>query len=263
MEVHGVVTPILRSGDDFAAILAASTLLRSGDVVVVSSKAVATCEGAAIDLSTISPTAQAVKWSKKCGQTPEFRQAVLNETARMHGWVGGSCPHAMFTYLQPDGFGTGALLSANAGLDLSNVEKGYAIGWPIDPVTSTRRLAAAIAEKSGKHVAVVMGDSCCMPARLGVIAFALTACGIEPLVNHMGSADLFGKTFRMTREAVADQLCIAANFVMGNTGQRTPAAIVRGHGLPASDFCGWVPGIEPEEDLFRDMLWKTKDDTED
>ncbi len=258
MEILPIRTPILKTGDDLASVLTASDVLRDGDVLVVSSKAVATCEGAAIDLSKIKPTAEAVEWSKKCGQTPEFRQAVLHETKRMHGWVGGSCPHAMFTYLKPDGFTTGALLSANAGLDLSNVIKGFAIGWPLDPVASTKKLAAEIGKKSGKRVAVIIGDSCCMPARLGVIAFALTACGIDPLVNHMGTSDLFGKTFRMTREAVADQLCIAANYVMGNTGQQTPAAVVRGHGLPASDFCGWVEGIEPEEDLFRDILWKSR-----
>jgi hypothetical protein len=34
--------------------------------------------------------------------------------------------------------------------------------------------------------------------------------------------------------------------------------IICGHGLPASDFCGWVEGIEPEEDLFRDILWKSR-----
>ncbi len=256
MEILPIKTPILKTGDDLASVIAASGVLQDGDVLVVSSKAVATCEGAAIDLSKIKPTAEAVEWSKKCGQTPEFRQAVLDETKRMHGWVGGSCPHAMFTYLKPDGFTTGALLSANAGLDLSNVVKGYAIGWPLDPVASTKKLAADVAKKSGKRVAVIIGDSCCMPARLGVIAFALTACGIDPLVNHMGTSDLFGKTFRMTREAVADQLCIAANYVMGNTGQQTPAAVVRGHGLPATNFCGWVEGIEPEEDLFRDILWQ-------
>ncbi len=258
MEILPIKTAVLKTGDDFASIIAASGVLQDGDVVVVSSKAMATCEGAAIDLSKIKPTAEAVEWSKKCGQTPEFRQAVLDETTRMNGWVGGSCPHAMFTYLKPDGFPVGALLSANAGLDLSNVIKGYAIGWPLDPVASTRKLAADVRGKSGKKVAVILGDSCCMPARLGVIAFALTACGIDPLVDHMGTSDLFGKTFRMTREAVADQLCIAANYVMGNTAQQTPAAAVRGHGLTLTDFCGWVPGIEPEEDLFRDILWKSR-----
>jgi F420-0:gamma-glutamyl ligase len=41
---------------------------------------------------------------------------------------------------------------------------------------------------------------------------------------------------------------------MGNTSECTPAAVVRGHGLAMTDFCGWVPGIEPEQDLFKDTL---------
>lgn len=259
MEVLAIETPVLHAGDTFASTIAASGMLQDGDILVVSSKAVATCEGAAIDLATVHPSAEALEWSRKCGQTPEFRQAVLDETARMNGWVCGSCPEAMFTYLRPDGFPAGALLAANAGLDLSNIAAGHVVGWPKDPAASARQLTRDIRALSGKRVAVVIGDSCCMPGRMGVVAFALAVCGFDPLKDFRGGADLFGNTLRITQEAVADQLCIAANYVMGNAAQRTPAAVVRNHGLQFSDYCGWVPGIEPEEDLFRDMLWKKEE----
>ena len=54
----------------------------------------------------------------------------------------------------------------------------------------------------------------------------------------------------ITVEATADQLATAANTLMGNAAQAVPAVIIRDHGLSFSDFCGWVPGIEKEEDLF-------------
>jgi F420-0:gamma-glutamyl ligase len=54
----------------------------------------------------------------------------------------------------------------------------------------------------------------------------------------------------MTQEAIADQLATAANMLMGNAAESIPTVIIRDHGIALSDFEGWVPGIEAEEDLF-------------
>jgi coenzyme F420-0:L-glutamate ligase/coenzyme F420-1:gamma-L-glutamate ligase len=107
---------------------------------------------------------------------------------------------------------------------------------------------------SGKKIAVIVGDSCCVMTRRGVTAFALTCAGIDPLKSEVGSKDLFGKKLNITHEAIADQLATAANAVMGNAAQSTPAAVIRNHGMELTEFCGWVPGIPPEEDLYRDLL---------
>ena len=69
-----------------------------------------------------------------------------------------------------------------------------------------------------------------------------------------GKQDLFGKELKITTEAIADQLATVANTLMGNASQATPVVIIRDHGLPFSDLAGWVPGIEPSEDLFRGIL---------
>ena len=104
------------------------------------------------------------------------------------------------------------------------------------------------------HIAIIVTDSCCRPRRLGVTAFALVAAGLDALVSLKGRDDLFGKKMRITTEAVADQLATAANMLMGNEAQAVPAVIVRDHGMELSEFAGWVPGIEPEEDLFRGIV---------
>ena len=59
---------------------------------------------------------------------------------------------------------------------------------------------------------------------------------------------------RLTYEATADQLATAANAVMGNGAQSVPAAIIRGFAYEPTDFCGFVQGIDPAEDLFRTVL---------
>lgn len=257
MELIAIPTPVLQPGDDLTQILLAQTEFKDGDILAISSKAVATVEDAAIDLSQLTVSSEAKQWVETLQRNhpdPAFRQAVLEETVRLNGTVVGSCPNAMLTELKPTGLETGTILAANAGLDRSNVEEGHAIGWPIDPLLSTQKLHESLQDKSGKQIGVLLTDSCCRPRRIGVTAISLTACGFHPLFSHVGHLDLFGRELHMTNEAVADQLATATNMLMGNANECTPAVLVRDHGIELTDYCGWVPGIEPEEDLFKGVL---------
>ena len=247
MILLAIKTLLLKKDDNLPSFIQGS--IKDGDIVVVSSKAIATIEGAALDLATITPSKEAEEWSAKTGRSAAFMEATLSELKRLNGAIVGSCPGAVLTELKPNGFPTGTIITANAGLDESNVQKNYAIGWPKDPVVSVVRLKKEIG-----NVGVIMTDSCCRPRRLGVTAFGLSVAGFDPLISLKGSEDLFGKKMRITTEAVADQLATAANFLMGNDAQSTPVVIIRDHGIAFSDYKGWVPGIEPREDLFKGIL---------
>lgn len=249
MQLFPVHSRILKAGDDLAAIIAKAGI-SDGDIVVVSSKAMATVENAFIDLRTMKPSAEAGEWSRKTGRSAEFCEAVLAECRRLRGKIIGSCPGAVLTEVQPDGLSVGTILTANAGLDQSNAPQGSAIGWPRDPVRSVSNLRATL----GGNVGIILTDSCIRPRRLGVTAFALTVAGFDPLQSQAGRTDLFGRPLRITTEAVADQLATSANFLMGNAGQAVPAVIIRDHGIILSDFEGWVAGIPPADDLFRRLL---------
>ena len=418
MEILPIHLNVLRSGDDLASQLCEAHRFEEGDIVVVSSKAVATVEGAAKLLTSFTPTEEAKRFAKETRmRTPAFVQAVLEETIRLNGTVEGTCLGTLITEVRPNGLKRGSILTANAGLDESNVEEGYAIGWPMDPVQSVRelwhRLSASLSPLSprpfphrgkgdaperfskppinrtilkharsmrqkatdaeaklwnavrlgqlgvhyrhqhpignkyildfychearlgievdgsihdtadrreldvvkqkevleghgiriirfsneqvlddlpsvlrnirdalhfspppacppkpwrrrmgkgsgvgevGRKIAVILSDSCCHPRRLGMTAFALACAGFDPLLSQMGREDLFGKKLHITTEAIADQLATAANFCMGNANQSIPAAVIRHHGIPFEAFCGWVEGIEPTDDMFRDIL---------
>jgi coenzyme F420-0:L-glutamate ligase/coenzyme F420-1:gamma-L-glutamate ligase len=253
MNILPVRTPILQRGDDVASVLIAHADLHDGDILVISSKAIATVEGSHIDLSSMDPTEEAITWSQKTKRDPRFMQAVINETERLNGTIIGHAPQTLLTEVRPNGLMHGTILSANAGLDESNVEEGYAIGWPLDPLKSVIQIHRAL-EAENKKLGIIISDSCCVPRRSGVSAFALVACGIDPLKSEIGHRDLFNHQMRVTVEATADQLCTAANTVMGNVAQSIPAAIIRDHSFPMTDFCGWVDGIEPKEDLFQSMF---------
>ena len=294
-------TPTLRAGDNLTEILMRGAMSFrvpttvaiaemgiapsearsvSRDIIVVSSKAIATVEGSMIDLRALVPSADARDLSRAMGRSAEFCQAMLGEVQRLNGQILGVVPGAALTEVRPEGM-HGSIMVANAGLDESNAPEGCAIGWPKDPVASVARLRKELEqrreenpsagsggkwkmENSKNHFplptfhsarsAVILSDSVCMPRRNGVTAIALAVSGLDPLQSQKGKKDLFSKPLFITTEAVADQLATAANFLMGNAGQSVPAVIIRDHGLKLSDWEGWVPGIEPERDLFRAIL---------
>lgn len=246
MELVPLETGLLRKGDDLAAALRRAGDIRPEDIVVVSSKAIATCEDAFVDLRAIAVSDAARKEAEKTGRSPEFCQAVLNEAARMNGRVSGRCPGALLCLVRP--MQNVSILAANAGMDQSNVPEGFALGWPTDSGASATRLRKELG------CAVIVVDSCCTPFRTGVSAYALACAGIDPIRDERGKPDLFGKPLRITRDPIADCLAAGASVLMGNAAQATPAVIVRNHGFPRSDFAGWIETFSPEEDLFRDVL---------
>ena len=254
MQLLSIHTPLLKEGDDLVSILTENAEFEDGDILALSSKAIATVEGAAIALGDIDISEEAKSLSEHCGKTPALRQAMLNETQRLHGKVVGKCKHAVLTELKPEGLKEGTIMAASAGLDQSNIPEGYTIGWPRDPVASVHQLRKELKDKTDKDVALLITDSCCRPRRIGVTAIALVVSGFNPLEDMRGKKDLFGREMTMTQEARADQLATAANIIMGNTDASIPAVIIRDHDIPFSDFEGWVPGLNPEEDLFHGII---------
>ncbi len=254
-------TPVLQQGDALSKVLRENATIQEEDIVVVSSKVVSMTAGSLIDLSALSPSEEANKWSKETGRNPSFCEAVVQEVKKMNGRIINACPGALLTEVTPAGLTRGSILIANAGLDESNVQKNFAIGWPKDPVASAMSLRLALEEsfpkEQGAHaprIGIIITDSHCQPRRTGVSAFAMTVSGFQPLQSQVGRKDLFGKELRITTEALADQLATAANFLMGNAAQSTPAVIIRDHGITVKEWEGWVPGISKEEDLFRGLI---------
>lgn len=261
MQLFPIPTAILSEGDNLADILSLHSDIRDGDIIVVSSKAIATVEGAAIRLDTITPSEKAIELAKGHVKSAAYYQVVLDETTRMNGKIIQSIHGIVLTELKPNGLSEGSILVPNAGLDQSNVAEGSVIGWPKDPVRSAKELQERIqkvqrVQRSSDSftIGIIITDSGLCPRRKGVTAFALCVSGIHSFISMIGEPDLFGNAMSVTEEAVADQLATAANFIMGNTNQSTPAVIIREHGLKLSDYSGWVDGIDREKDLYHQVI---------
>jgi len=242
--VYGLATPLIRPGDDIVAhlILAAEDQgcrgFEDGDIVVIAESAVATAEGRVTKLADIEPSAEALRLAEDYRMDPRLVEVVLRESDRIVGGIPG------FLLSMKNG-----TLLPNAGIDASNAPPGSVVLLPINPDASAARIRAAITDRSGVDIAVIIVDSRTHAMRLGCSGVAIGCSGVPSVIDERGKTDLFGRKLEVTKRAVADCIASAAELVMGEAGECVPAAVVRGIGLPIGDYQG-VATIDASECLF-------------
>ena len=221
----------IRPGDIIAdAILATpeGAQLEDGDVLVVTQKIVSKAENRLEPVDPDDPRSHKVIVERESVRILRRRgELIISETA--------------------DGF-----VCANAGIDLSNVEKGYAALLPLDSDRSARRIRDALHARTGLTLGVIISDTFGRPWRRGLTDVALGVAGIGAVVDLRGTEDMQGRELQVTEVAVADEIAAAAELVMGKaTG--VPVAIVRG--VERAWFREGSVREEvvrhPSEDLFR------------
>lgn len=142
-------------------------------------------------------------------------------------------------------------ICANSGIDLSNIERGYAALLPIDSDKSARRIRDIIRAKHGVNVGVIISDTFGRPWRKGLTDVAIGIAGVAGVVDLRGTPDSLGRIMQVTEVAVADELASAAELVMGKSSG-IPVAVIRGvdaNWLRDSKISELVR--PPQEDLFR------------
>ncbi|ASW53718.1 coenzyme F420-0:L-glutamate ligase [Plantactinospora sp. KBS50] len=222
----------VREGDDLAAMIArAAPWLRDGDVLVVTSKIVSKSEGRLVDVPVAEPDRSAAREEVLAAETARVvaRRGAIRIVQTHHGFV-----------------------MASAGIDASNVDKARLVLLPKDPDASARSLRAALRERHGVDVAVIISDTMGRPWRTGLTDVALGAAGIDAIRDHRGAVDPYGNELSITQMAVVDELAGAGELVKGKIDQ-VPVAVVRGY-LPAAgrnDGAGAAELVrEAELDLF-------------
>lgn len=236
VEVVALPTPHrFTTGDDLAgALLAAATdagvTLRGGDVVCVASKVVSLVEGALAVLPEVDDPMLA-------------RRALAREVAVR---IVADAPEAVVVETH-HGF-----VCANAGIDASNVggDDHLALLLPTDPDASAAALRAALQERAGVDVGIVVTDTFGRPWRSGLTEVALGVAGTPALRDERGTTDLDGRPLAVTQAAVADEIAGAADLVR-DKASGTPFVLVRG--LPAGGEHGTGADLvrRAAHDLFR------------
>jgi coenzyme F420-0:L-glutamate ligase/coenzyme F420-1:gamma-L-glutamate ligase len=241
-------------GDDLPALiaeaLAASTDrpsiggVRADDVIAVTQKIVSKAEGAIVDLTAVTPRAEAVAYAERWKRDARQVEVVLREAVRVvrmdRGVIITETSH---------GF-----VLANSGVDASNVgpRSGDVVTLlPRDPDASARRIRAAIEARLGVAPGVIITDSFGRPWRLGITDVAIGVAGISPLEDLRGRPDADGRLMAATVRAVADQIAATAELALGKTARR-PLALVRGARPLATEAGSIRDSLMPADwDLFR------------
>jgi coenzyme F420-0:L-glutamate ligase/coenzyme F420-1:gamma-L-glutamate ligase len=116
---------------------------------------------------------------------------------------------------------------ANAGIDLSNVERGWAALLPVDSDRSARKIRDGIRARRSVSVGVIISDTFGRPWRDGLTDVAIGCAGVAAVVDLRGTEDSLGRELQVTKVCVADEIAGAAELVMGKA-DGVPVAIVRG-----------------------------------
>jgi putative folate metabolism gamma-glutamate ligase len=216
------------------------TEFKEGNVLAITSKIVAICEGSVVAKNTIVD-----------------KQAFVAE-------------HADFTQLEAHSkYGINFTIKnntliPNAGIDESNAGDFYIL-WPKDSQATSAEVRAYLKRRfSLQHVGVVITDSTCRLMRRGVSGIALGFSGFNPLHNYVGTPDLFGRDFKVSQADIVGGLAGIGVFVMGEGSESTPLAVISE--LNNVEFVDREPtneelkniAIPLEEDLFEPFLSRVK-----
>lgn len=215
-------------GMDLPRILADHAPLCDRDILVVTQKVISKAEGRLVEVDANDPLSHKAIVEEESVRVLRRRgELIISETK--HGFV-----------------------CANAGIDLSNVERGQAALLPIDSDRSARRIQDVVRHLLDINIGVIISDTFGRPWRRGVTDVAIGSAGVKPILDLRGTQDAYGRELQVTEVALIDELASAAELVMGkSTG--IAAAIVRGG--PASWFGSGSVRTDivrsPQDDLFR------------
>ena len=191
-------------------------LLENGDVIVISSKYIASSQGRILDIDKVTISENANHVSKKYKMDPKFVEIVLRESDKIFGGISG------FIITSSDN-----ILAPNAGIDKSNSNGTRLILYPENPYQIAEILKRKIFFDYSVHVGIIITDSRLMPARVGTVGVAIACSGLEPVKDLRGQHDLDGNPLKVTFQATADNLASIANHKMGEGSESQPIAIVR------------------------------------
>ena len=230
----------IESDDDLVDLILESAEINDGDILVFSQKIVSKNDGKILSLSSVNPSLLANGIASSYGKDPRLVELILSESKRIVRMENG-----IIIVETKHGF-----VCANAGIDESNVQDGYATLLPDNPDQSAKLLKNRIEQETGKSIAVIISDTFGRPFRLGQTNVAIGIAGLKPILDYNGKPDTFGKIMQVTAIAISDEICSASELVMGKV-EKCPIAIVRNYNFNFSDAKIQKLIRSEHDDLFR------------
>lgn len=247
--VRGI--PQINPGDDLVKIITRSLSeqglsIEDGDIIVIAQKIVSKSEGRIVNLNDVEPSPFALTLSREVSKDPRLVEVILSETTKIIK-MDQRKPEKGRLIVET----RGGVISANAGVDASNVTGGDSVTLlPLDSDESARRLAEGFKTKIGLRVAVIITDTVGRPWRDGLVDIAIGCSGIKALKDYRGEKDSKGLVMNATVMAVADEVASAAGLMMEKVDS-IPVVIVRGLSYEKGEAGAREIIRPPEDDLFR------------
>ncbi|MEM2109068.1 MAG: coenzyme F420-0:L-glutamate ligase [Candidatus Odinarchaeota archaeon] len=221
MILYPIRTPLIKEGDSLIDLLievmaGQRLFFEEHDILVIAESPLGLSQGRVVKLSEVEPSAEAEKLAAEYDMEPELVEVVLREADKVLGGV----KHVLLTL--KDG-----VFQANAGVDKSNAPPGFVTLLPADPCKTAEEIRLHVKKRFNVNIGVIIADSRTQPLRLGNIGLAVGVAGIIPVKDERGHRDLFGRPLRITRRAIADNIASAAELLMGEADESTPAVLVR------------------------------------
>lgn len=175
------------------------TNIHGGDIVVISAKIIALCQGVV--------AMRADKHETAIAQAEYY----MNPDESKY--------HQMLTVSR------GTLL-VSSGIDESNVDDGF-IMLPNNVQKTAWDVRAQLVAKFGlKNLGVLIVDSASRPLRIGTVGTCLASAGIVEVKDYRGQKDVFGREIMYSRANHTEALAAICVAMMGEGAERTPLAIV-------------------------------------
>ena len=219
--------------------------LQTGDMLILSSKFAAIAEGRIVKLADVTPSDAARELAQRYKLDVALAELVLQESDAVFGGIPG------FVLSVKDN-----LIAPNAGIDSSNIPAGQVVLYPADSFATAERVRAEMRAATKVDIGVVVTDSRLMPGRTGTTGVALGVSGFVPVVDERGKPDLLGRPLEVSQRAVADNLCAAAELLMGEADEGIPLVIARGSGIALTeDRYTWHDlAIDYQQDIYVSIL---------
>ncbi|HET7345142.1 MAG TPA: coenzyme F420-0:L-glutamate ligase [Nitrososphaeraceae archaeon] len=225
MEILPISVPVKKGEFDlFDSIILSNFKFRENDILIISSKYVSMSEGSVMNLDKVKVSKKAKSLASEYHMSAKLAELTLREADYIYKGIPG------FLLAVKNG-----VMAPNAGIDKSNVPRGFVILCPSKPFKSAENLRRTFLVNLGIKVGVVIADSRLMPTRIGTIGIALASAGFEPVEDQRGKRDLFGNILKVTLKAVSDSLAATGVAVMGEGNESTPIAVIRGIRVIATD----------------------------
>ena len=223
VEIIPLKLPIIEKDDNIAtliinAIRSENLTIEDGSIFVIAHTIVSRAEGKEFHLPSLSPSPIAEHISRKTGKDSALVQLILEEASKIlkvqnniiitktkHGWI-----------------------CANSAVDQSNSRPNCAVTLPNDSNRSAKEICDVLSNWFKKDVSVIISDTHGRALRRGAINVAVGSYKFSVIDDARGRKDIFGYELTSTIVALADEVCSAAELVMGQAGEMVPVVIVKG-----------------------------------